>query len=92
MRLAILFVAAIPLFAQNPLYIDLAGPWRMHDGDNLQWASPDYDDSGWNAIHLPHVFPFYLKLEPEFLWLRRVVDLPPARSRRAAGRYPWRHR
>ena len=77
-RLLLLLLGAIPLFAQHPLYLDLSGPWRMQGGDNLQWARPDYDDSGWQAIQLPHVFPFHEKLEPEFVWLRRAVDLSPS--------------
>ena len=77
MKRLLVLLGAIPLFAQHPLYLDLSGPWRMRDGDNLQWARPDYDDSGWRTIQLPHVFPFHEKLEPGFLWLRRTVDVSP---------------
>ena len=30
----------------------LSGPWRFHPGDNLAWAQPDFDDSGWAAQDL----------------------------------------
>jgi hypothetical protein len=26
------------------------GTWQFHTGDNLEWAKPGYDDSGWEAI------------------------------------------
>lgn len=25
----------------------LDGPWKFHIGDNMAWAQPDFDDSGW---------------------------------------------
>ena len=29
----------------------LDGLWRFHTGDNLQWASPNFDDSQWPLLH-----------------------------------------
>jgi len=31
---------------------ELAGPWRFHTGDNLAWAQPGFDDSGWSTMDL----------------------------------------
>src|ERR1039458_10002957 len=31
---------------------DLAGPWKFHQGDDLAWAQPGFDDSGWGAMDL----------------------------------------
>ena len=30
----------------------LNGPWRFHTGDDLRWARPDFDDSGWEQVDL----------------------------------------
>ncbi|MGA1981861.1 MAG: SpoIIE family protein phosphatase [Acidobacteriaceae bacterium] len=30
----------------------LNGPWKFHTGDDLAWAQPDFDDSGWGAMDL----------------------------------------
>jgi small neutral amino acid transporter SnatA (MarC family) len=33
-------------------FVPLAGPWKFHTGDNLAWADPNFDDSGWGAMDL----------------------------------------
>ena len=30
----------------------LNGPWRFHPGDNMAWASLNFDDSSWGAVDL----------------------------------------
>jgi hypothetical protein len=30
----------------------LSGSWKFHPGDNMAWASPDFDDSGWGSQDL----------------------------------------
>ena len=30
----------------------LMGPWKFHLGDNMAWAQPGYDDSGWENYTL----------------------------------------
>jgi stage II sporulation SpoE-like protein len=32
--------------------VDLNGPWKFHKGDDLQWAQPDFNDSGWSSVDL----------------------------------------
>ena len=32
--------------------MDLTGPWKFHKGDNLEWAQPDFNDSGWSSMDL----------------------------------------
>lgn len=32
--------------------VELNGPWKFHKGDDLQWAQPDFNDSGWSAVDL----------------------------------------
>lgn len=31
---------------------ELTGPWKFHTGDNIAWASTDFDDSSWGTIDL----------------------------------------
>ena len=38
-------------FDDNPL-ITLNGPWKFKTGDDQKWASPDYDDAGWETVDL----------------------------------------
>lgn len=33
--------------------ISLKGRWRFHIGDDVAWASPDFDDSEWEQIWVP---------------------------------------
>jgi hypothetical protein len=32
--------------------IALDGNWQFHEGDDMAWASPDYDDSAWQPIQV----------------------------------------
>lgn len=32
--------------------VALTGPWKFHTGDDLAWAQPGYDDSGWAAMDM----------------------------------------
>jgi hypothetical protein len=32
--------------------VDLEGPWRFHAGDDVHWAEPVFDDSGWERVDL----------------------------------------
>lgn len=37
--------------------LDLGAGWRTHGGDNLAWAQPDFDDSGWRSVNLDQLGP-----------------------------------
>lgn len=32
--------------------VPLTGPWKFHIGDNMAWAQPGFDDSGWGTMDL----------------------------------------
>jgi hypothetical protein len=32
--------------------VELSGPWKFHTGDNVAWAQPGFDDSGWAEMDL----------------------------------------
>lgn len=31
---------------------ELTGPWKFRTGDNMAWAQPDYNDSGWGELDM----------------------------------------
>ena len=32
--------------------VELNGPWKFHKGDDVQWAQPGFNDSGWASVDL----------------------------------------
>ncbi len=54
------FVAIFSLFscsADSPrkrVISDFTGSWKFHLGDVVEGHKPDFDDSGWRALDLPH--------------------------------------
>ncbi len=38
-------------------FVALNGPWKFHPGDDIRWASPEFDDSSWTAMDLKPVAP-----------------------------------
>ncbi|WP_373522183.1 histidine kinase dimerization/phosphoacceptor domain -containing protein [Aquiflexum sp.] len=53
------------LFKEGLLELKFNDSWRYQPGDNLQWANPDFDDSGWYNLD-----PIGLKAYqmPDSLW------------------------
>jgi two-component sensor histidine kinase len=53
------------LLKEGLLELKLKDSWRYHSGDNMDWASPDYDDTHWHNID-----PYGLKVYemPDSLW------------------------
>jgi Stage II sporulation protein E (SpoIIE) len=63
----VLVCASLPLLAQNAAAresgavrqvtlgnatVPLDGLWKFHIGDDMAWAQPDFDDSGWGTMDL----------------------------------------
>jgi len=79
-----------PLFSlrlvAQPLEFDggaavLDGLWQFHLGDNLAWAAPSFDDSGWEQLKADK--PWGQQGHPNrdgFGWYRLHVTLAPGRS------------
>ena len=83
--LALLFAGGVAAHAQGagnvvdagrlPLdMVDLNDGWRMHSGDDAQWAEPKYDANGWLPVTLG---PRY-RIPSEWTWYRLTLKLPPA--------------
>jgi phosphoserine phosphatase RsbU/P len=57
----------------------LSGPWQFHTGDNMAWASPGFDDSGWEQLSASTTWGKQGHFRyTGFAWYRRVVDVTPA--------------
>ena len=60
----------------GPGAVPLDGPWQFHTGDNPAWASPSFDDSGWEPMQLDAYWgsqghPAYTG----YAWYRRHVQI-----------------
>jgi hypothetical protein len=56
--------------------IPLDGAWQFHTGDNPEWASPSFDDSGWEALQVNA--PWGSQGHPGYTgyaWYRRHVQV-----------------
>ena len=75
----ILFLIALPVFAQNAFYLDLKGEWKVIHEDRPEFARPDFDDHAWQSVTLP------TGEEANFQraggWLRKKVELPESAYR-----------
>jgi sialate O-acetylesterase len=48
------FILGIPSNAEDlRKIVSLSGNWKFSIGDDSKWASPTYDDSGWDQISVP---------------------------------------
>jgi hypothetical protein len=59
--------------------VPLSGQWSFHTGDNHDWASPEFDASGWNTIDIakPWGDQGYFAYTG-FAWYRRRIDFGDA--------------
>jgi hypothetical protein len=54
------------------------GAWQFHLGDDLRWAQPSWDDTGWESIGVDR--PWGAQSHPSyagFAWYRRHVNIVP---------------
>jgi len=58
----------------------LAAPWRFRAGDDLAWAGPGFDDSGWARHPVPTGWGFP-RFEGELVWYRLEVRVDPGCGR-----------
>jgi hypothetical protein len=56
--------------------LSLSGTWKFSVGDDIKWASPLYDDSGWDQITVPDRWENQGYNEYNgFAWYRKTVNL-----------------
>ena len=57
----------------------LGGLWEFRTGDDLKWASPDYDDSAWERLRVDRGYGQQAhKGYTGFDWYRRHIDFAAA--------------
>ncbi|UOQ45754.1 glycoside hydrolase family 97 catalytic domain-containing protein [Halobacillus salinarum] len=58
--------------------IGLKGEWRFHKGDNMDWKSPDLDESGWETVTLPNSWEDHSNYTEDnvFGWYRKTITVP----------------
>lgn len=61
-----------------PSYYALGGTWKLRDGDDMAWAAPTLDDSGWMNVAVPGRWE--AKALPDYdgmAWYRFTFAVPP---------------
>jgi hypothetical protein len=73
----LLALARLPGLAQLPASNDVVvlDSWRVHEGDNLAWSRPDFDDSKWTETSSPKE-SLGLLVQSGYRWYRTTVELP----------------
>ncbi len=62
------------------------GPdWLFSPGDNLAWASPAFDDSGWRVVSANKELPDYGIHDIKYGWYRAHIHLRPGARNVAVG-------
>src|SRR6201992_1311393 len=59
--------------------VTITGPWQFHTSDDMAWASPAYNDSGWEQIRGDDTWG--VQTHPGhtgFAWYRRRIDITGA--------------
>jgi hypothetical protein len=56
--------------------IELDRGWLAHEGDQIEWSSPEFDDSGWTTADLENMGP----AQQGWHWYRRRVQFRPGQQ------------
>ena len=69
-----------------PGYQSLEGPWLLQPGDQLEWASVEFDDSPWKTVQVPERWEEYALPEYDgFGWYRLHFTVAPQHLARWNG-------
>jgi phosphoserine phosphatase RsbU/P len=64
---------AVPLTQWRSGFIQISDNWVEHDGDNMAWATRDFDTSDWKAVDLDSMG----RAQTGWHWFRKHVNLGP---------------
>ncbi len=70
----LLYAVAAPLLAQEDVV--RIENWRVHTGDDPRWASPDFDDSTWEASSWPRRHGSVSRFFAGTRWYRATASIP----------------
>ena len=59
---------------------DLNDNWLLHPGDDMNYAAPGFDDSGWAPYNLSVALPSILPDHPQTVWYRLHVKVNPKQT------------
>lgn len=76
LALALAFLPALPTDTARSVQ-PLDGEWQFQKGDDLSWAAPQLDDSGWIRMPVPGEWETVVGDYDGFAWYRRTVELEP---------------
>src|SRR5262249_4788895 len=70
--------------------IALDGDWQFHEGDDLAWASPGYDDSAWQPIQVGRSWEGQgHRNYTGYAWYRRRLVLEPRSAQPSGSSSGW---
>lgn len=54
------------------------GVWRFQKGDDATWKTPEFDDRGWQSVHLPDNWERHSDYRQDnvYGWFRRRIEIP----------------
>jgi hypothetical protein len=62
--------------------VAVGGAWQFHTGDNLAWANPAYNDSGWQQLHGDETWGAQTHSGyTGFAWYRKQIDVSGTNSK-----------
>lgn len=67
----LLFQITVPPAGQ----LELSGSWRFHPGDSLAWSKPAMDDSAWDTVAVPAIWPLSQDRRGQFGWYRLHYEI-----------------
>jgi len=70
----IILIAAAATGCSDVPVVDLGSGWKHTVTDSPEFASVDFDDSGWRTVDLPA--SLYTEKKAQAVWIRRSVELP----------------
>lgn len=78
----LLFANAAMVHAQEARHISLPDSFAFRNGDDLRWASPEFDDSDWQRLAIG-TFPH--QQWQEIGWFRYWIEVDSARTGKSVG-------
>lgn len=62
----------------------IEGEWAFAEGDSMQWAEAEYDDSAWETVSLPARWNDHSDYQGEynFGWYRKEIEIPDSLGNR----------
>lgn len=70
----ILILSMSFVFSQKSIAIPISDTWKIHWGDDMQFAQENYDDSSWETVSNPVTLK--MPKDQQFFWIRTEASIP----------------